>query len=517
MERGVYATHCRNGKSNVDMMNLYHEIECAAQAHAERTAFDCGDAGAFTFAEMLAHSEAFAAVLVEMGVAPGDRVAVQVDKDIGVVWLYLAVLRVGAIYLPLNTLYTDNEISYFVADAEPVLLVVNEVRHDSIGALPEVRRCGAAVTTLAALAERGAGSGTAASRSRREGDDIAAILYTSGTTGRSKGAMLSHRNLVTNARTLVQEWGFTSRDVLLHALPIYHVHGLFVALHCALLAGATVRFLARFDVESVLAALPQSTVFMGVPTYYTRLLSVPQFPAGAVALRLWISGSAPLLPETFEAFRSRTGATILERYGMTEAGMITSNPLLGARRAGTVGRALAGVEVRVRAADGTLAAAGDPGILEIRGESVFAGYWRNDEKSRAAFTADGYFITGDIVTLDSEGVVSIVGRQSDLIISGGLNVYPKEVESEIDALPGIEESAVVGVPHPDFGEAVIAVVAARNAFAEADVIERLRTRLAAFKVPKRVFRVDDLPRNAMGKVQKKALRETYAGLFEAAR
>jgi malonyl-CoA/methylmalonyl-CoA synthetase len=257
---------------------------------------------------------------------------------------------------------------------------------------------------------------------------------------------------------------------------------------------------------------------MGVPTYYTRLLAMPEFPPRNAVLRLWISGSAPLLAETFEAFRLRTGATILERYGMTEAGMITSNPLDGSRRAGTVGRPLPGVEARVRAADGTLARVGDPGILEIRGDSVFAGYWRNDEKTRAAFSADGFFITGDVVTVDTDGVVSIVGRHNDLIISGGLNVYPKEVETEIDALPGIDESAVVGVPHPDFGEAVIAVVAARRPLlVEADVIGSLRTRLAAFMVPKRVFWVDELPRNAMGKVQKKALRDEYAGLFEATR
>jgi malonyl-CoA/methylmalonyl-CoA synthetase len=499
-------------------MNLCHDIETTARRHAERVAFDCGEGETYTFAELLAHVAAFARVLDDLGVDPGDRVMVQVDKRIDVVWLYLAVLRAGAIYLPLNTLYTDVEMGYFIADAEPRLLVVDPARRGSVGRLPEVTATRAVVTTLDELSRHAGevdGEQPSPQLVPRSVDDVAAILYTSGTTGRSKGAMLTHRNLLSNARTLVGLWGFTPTDVLLHALPIYHVHGLFVALHCALLAGATTRFLPRFDVEEVLPALAGATVFMGVPTYYTRLLATAGFPGDGVALRLWISGSAPLLPETFEAFSSRTGAAILERYGMTEAGMITSNPLDGTRRAGTVGRPLPGVRARVRAADGTLAKAGDPGVLEIHGESVFRGYWRNEEKTRAAFTADGYFITGDVVTMDVDGVVSIVGRHSDLIISGGLNVYPKEIETEIDVMPGVAESAVVGVPHPDFGEAVIAVIAGRQSLQEADLIGRLRARLAAFKVPKRVFWVDELPRNAMGKVQKKALRETYAATFGA--
>ena len=499
-------------------MNLYRDIETAARRYPERVAFDCGGAGTYAFAESLANAEAFARLLGDLGVGPGDRVMVQVDKRIDVVWLYLAVLRSGAIYLPLNTLYTDVEMGYFVGDAEPTLMVVAPGRRDSLGRLPEVTRTNAVVTTLDELSLRAhEGRSTQPSRQSvpRDADDVAAILYTSGTTGRSKGAMLTHRNLLSNARALVELWGFTPADVLLHALPIYHVHGLFVALHCALLAGATTRFLPRFDVDAVLRELPGATVFMGVPTYYTRLLAAADFPGDGVALRLWISGSAPLLPETFDAFQSRTGAAILERYGMTEAGMITSNPLDGTRRAGTVGRPLPDVRARVRASDGTLAKAGDPGVLEIQGDSVFSGYWRNDEKTRAAFTADGYFVTGDVVTMDADGVVSIVGRHSDLIISGGLNVYPKEIETEIDVLPGVAESAVVGVPHPDFGEAVIAVVAGRRSLEEADLIGRLRARLAVFKVPKRVFWVDELPRNAMGKVQKKALREAYAATFVA--
>jgi malonyl-CoA/methylmalonyl-CoA synthetase len=500
------------------MMNLFEEIERIARARGAALALDCNERGSFTFVDLLANSASYAAALATIGVEPGDRVTVVVDKEVESVWLYLAVLRLGAIYMPLNTGYTDAEMAYFIGDAEPALIVVKPERAAAVAGLSASAGVDAHVMTLPEIAELARGSRPYPGVASRSCDDTAAILYTSGTTGRSKGAMISHGNLVSNARTLVTVWQFRSTDVLVHALPIYHVHGLFVALHCALFAGAAIRFLPRFDIDAVLAALPGASVFMGVPTYYTRLLAAAQFPAPDVALRLWISGSAPLARETFAAFQERTGAAILERYGMTEAGMITSNPLDGPRLPGTVGRPLPGVSVRVRGSAGTLVACGDPGVLEISGPNVFSGYWRNAEKTRAAFTDDGYFITGDVVTMDAAGIVSIVGRQNDLIISGGLNVYPKEIEDELDGLAGVRESAVIGVPHPDFGEGVVAVVdSTAGVLDEGAIIRQLRARLAAFKVPKRVIFISPLPRNAMGKVQKKLLRETYGKLFETAR
>jgi malonyl-CoA/methylmalonyl-CoA synthetase len=500
------------------MANLFHQIERVASARRDAIAFDCAAAGSFTFADLLDRTARFAAAVKSLGVRPGDRVTVQLEKSIEGVWLYLAVLRVGAIYQPLNSGYTDAEIEYFVTDAEPSLIVVEPPRVTAVAAIADNARLSARTVTLSSIQNLAASLLPDEHVVARADDDVAAILYTSGTTGRSKGAMISHRNLASNATTLVDVWGFTPGDVLVHALPIYHVHGLFVALHCALFSGATTRFLARFEIGAVLNALVGATAFMGVPTYYTRLLAAREFPQPGISLRLWISGSAPLLPETFAAFEQRTGLAILERYGMTEAGMITSNPLQGPRLAGTVGRPLPGVSARVRREDGTLAPAGDPGILEISGPNVFGGYWRNAEKTNAAFTADGYFVTGDVVTMDAAGVVSIVGRQNDLIISGGLNVYPKEIEEQIDALRGVTESAVIGVPHPDFGECVVAVVdRTSDVLEEADIIAPLRERLAGFKVPKRVVFVETLPRNAMGKVQKKLLRETYRSLFEGQR
>jgi malonyl-CoA/methylmalonyl-CoA synthetase len=501
-------------------MSLFQEIELTARTRGGAVAFDCGTSGTFTFADLLVKSAAFAGALKSIGVGADDRVTVQLDKEIDAVWLYLAVLRLGAIYMPLNTGYTDAEMAYFIGDAEPTVIVVAGNRVETMHALAAAAGINARVTTLAAVVELAGSAPVDVPVASCSNSDTAAILYTSGTTGRSKGAMISHGNLIANGRTLVEIWDFRPTDILVHALPIYHVHGLFVALHCALLGGATTRFLPRFDADEVIAALRGATVFMGVPTHYTRLLTVPRFPEAGTEVRLWISGSAPLLPDTFAAFERRTGVAILERYGMTEAGMITSNPLAGVRRPGTVGTPLPGVRARVRAADGTLAAVGDPGVLEIQGPNVFAGYWRNPDKTRAAFTDDGYFVTGDVVTMSAEGVVAIVGRQNDLIISGGLNVYPKEIEEEIDALAGVKESAVIGVPHPDFGEGVVAVVDCsspeQNSPDEALIIGSLRKRLAGFKVPKRVVFVSGLPRNAMGKVQKKLLRDTYRSLFETA-
>jgi malonyl-CoA/methylmalonyl-CoA synthetase len=489
---------------------LYAAIERVARACPAATAFELAEEGRVDFATLLGRVERLGAALASQGVRAGDRVTVQVEKSLDNVVIYLATLRQGAAYVPLNTGYTDAELEYFVADAQPCVVVVEPARVDALRA----RTSGSTITTLDALVA--AVPAVVPPCVDRANSDLAAIVYTSGTTGRSKGAMLSHGNLLSNAHTLVDQWGFSADDILVHALPLYHVHGLFVALHCALLSGACTRLLPRFDVASTVAALRGASVFMGVPTYYTRLLADPAFPARGVDLRLWISGSAPLLPETFAEFERRVGARILERYGMSEAGMITSNPLRGERRAGTVGPPLPGVEIRARDSEGHIAPAGAPGVLEIRGPNVFSGYWRNEEKTRESFTADGFFVTGDVVVVDESGVVSIVGREKDLIISGGLNVYPREIEAEIDTLPGVRESAVVGVSHPDFGESVIAVVD-RSASGpdEAAVIAALRARLAAFKLPKRVFFVDELPRNAMGKVQKNVLRARYSDTFRA--
>jgi malonyl-CoA/methylmalonyl-CoA synthetase len=463
--------------------------------------------------DLNATSARIAHALTEAGAQRGDRVAVQVDKCWEALALYLACLRAGFVYLPLNTGYQRSELAYLFGDAEPSVIICGEASAERARAL----RPAAQVLTLASgkgtLLDRADDRPTAFETVTSGPDDTAAILYTSGTTGRPKGAMLSHRNLASNALTLVQSWGFTRGDVLLHALPIYHVHGLFVACHCALLAGARMLWLAKFDAEEVRGLLARATVMMGVPTFYTRLLALPSFGAGDCrSVRLFVSGSAPLLPETFDEFRKRSGHTILERYGMTETGMITSNPLAGERIGGTVGPPLPGVSVRVVGADGTPCAAGEVGGVEVHGPNVFGGYWRMPDKTREEFTADAYFRTGDVGELLPNGYLRIVGRAKDLIITGGLNVYPKEIEEKIDALPGVVESAVIGVPDADFGEAVAAVVVAQpgHALTEADVIAVLKGEIAGFKVPKRVEFVAELPRNAMGKVQKNVLREKFA-------
>jgi malonyl-CoA/methylmalonyl-CoA synthetase len=423
-----------------------------------------------------------AALLTERGVAPGDRIAVQTEKSPEAVMLYLATLMIGAVFLPLNTAYTASEVEYFLGDAEPRLFVQDAV----------------------ALAREAESLAPLETITPRAANDLAAIIYTSGTTGRSKGAMLSHGNLADNALALHAIWGFSKRDVLLHALPIFHVHGLFVALHCAFLSGCPMVWFNRFDDRAVVEGLARATVMMGVPTFYTRLLDNPDFTRERAAhMRLFISGSAPLLESTFAEFEARTGMRMLERYGMSEAVIITSNPLYGERLAGSVGYPLPGVELRI--------AGEDTGVIEIRGPSVFGGYWRMPEKTREEFTADGFFITGDVGRQDADGRVWISGRAKDLIISGGYNVYPKEIELLLDALDGVIESAVIGVPHKDFGEAVVALVI--GAGDEAAMIAAAREKLAGFKAPKRIFFVDALPRNAMGKVQKNLLRETYAGTF----
>ena len=465
------------------------------------------------YGELAALSARIAHALVGAGCRPGDRVAVQAEKHWTVLPLYLAALRAGLVYLPLNTGYQRAELDYFFGDAGPRVVVCGSER---LGVVAATAR-DATVLTLDAnggeLLDRAEGKPELFDTVPRSPDDLAAILYTSGTTGRSKGAMLTHRNLASNALALVEAWGFTRGDVLLHALPVYHVHGLFVAIHCALLSGSRMLWLPKFDVHEVMALLPKTTVMMGVPTFYTRLLAEPSFGrAQTDGVRLFVSGSAPLLPETFREFEDRTGQRILERYGMTETGMNTSNPLDGPRIGGTVGPPLPGVSVRIVGDDGAPCAPGTIGAIQVRGPNVLKGYWNLPEKTREEFTADGWFKTGDMGEWTPEGYVRIVGRAKDLIITGGLNVYPTEIEERIDAIEGVEESAVIGVPDPDFGEAVAAVVVRRpgSALTEADVIAALKGEIASFKVPKRVRFADELPRNAMGKVQKALLRERFS-------
>jgi malonyl-CoA/methylmalonyl-CoA synthetase len=437
------------------------------------------------------------------------------------------------VYLPLNTAYQRGELEYFLKDAEPSVVVCTPERQDELRKLARAAGC-PHVRTLGehrdgTLLPDAAPFGDEFVTAERSAADLAAILYTSGTTGRSKGAMLSHGNLTSNALTLDEYWGFKAardagrRDVLLHALPLFHVHGLFVASHAALLAGAKTILLQKFDLAAALKHLPRSTVFMGVPTYYTRLLSEPKFGHELCrSMRLFISGSAPLLAETHKQFEDRTGHVILERYGMSETVMLVSNPYFaerGPRLAGTVGEPLPGVGVRILRDDGTACDVGEIGNVQVRGPNVFSGYWRMPEKTREEFTDDGWFKTGDVGHFGGAGIpdhyLTLVGRSKDLIISGGYNVYPKEIEGYIDEMPGVIESAVIGLPHPDFGEAVAAVVVSRKpaSFDAAAVLAALRERIANYKVPKRVFVVEDLPRNAMGKVQKNVLRDRYKSTF----
>ncbi|HEY9079407.1 malonyl-CoA synthase [Magnetovibrio sp.] len=471
-----------------------------------------------TYADLNAMSAGYAGLLASLGVGKGERVAVQVDKSPQAVALYLGCLRIGAIYLPLNTAYTAAEVAYFVGDAEPALLVC---RPQSEQALRDVV-AGPNAPHVRTLDENGQGSlNTDGVQPIHDvvdvtGDDLAAILYTSGTTGRSKGAMLSHDNLASNALALHKMWGWRDGDVLIHALPIFHVHGLFVAIHCALINGSKMWFLPKFDADQVIELMPQSTVLMGVPTFYTRLVDHPGLTREAATnMRLFVAGSAPLLAETFGAFETKTGHRILERYGMTETGMITSNPLDGERLPATVGYPLPGVQVRIADEDGKILEAEEIGVLEVKGPNVFKGYWRMAEKTASEFRADGWFITGDVAKMAGDGRVSIVGRAKDMIISGGYNVYPKEIETAIDALDGVKESAVIGVPHPDFGEAVVAVIVTEQGATidEAQVQAAIKSDLARFKHPKKVFVVEELPRNTMGKVQKNVLRESYKSTF----
>jgi len=496
--------------------NLYALLESHFPDGAEQPLLVIPNGPVVHYDDVEAASARVAHALVAGGCQRGDRVAVQADKHWQVVALYLACLRAGLVYLPLNTGYQRSELDYFFADAQPRVIVCTP---EHLGLVATLAR-DATILTLDALGgelmDRAAQCSATFETVVSKPDDLAAVVYTSGTTGRSKGAMLTHRNLASNALALVETWGFTRGDVLLHALPIYHVHGLFVAIHCVLLSGSHMLWLPRFDAKEVASLLPRANVMMGVPTFYSRLLAEPTFTRESCrTIRLFVSGSAPLLAETFDAFRERTGQAILERYGMTETGMNTSNPLAGARVGGTVGKPLPGVELRVIGDDGAPCPPGQIGAVHVRGSNVFAGYWRMPEKTREEFTGEGFFKTGDmgewVPEGPGQGYLRLVGRAKDLIITGGLNVYPKEIEERIDGMEGVVETAVIGVPDPDFGERVTAVVVTRpgHALTEAGIIAALKAEIAAFKVPKRVHFVDELPRNAMGKVLKSALREQF--------
>jgi malonyl-CoA/methylmalonyl-CoA synthetase len=523
--------------------NLYALFAARFPQDKSRIFLETEDGRVVDFAELEATVARYAGLIKVLGVLPGDRVAVQVEKSPEALMLYLACLKSGAVYLPLNSAYRENEIAYFLGDAEPKIFVHAERDTDWVMPICERLKVAHRYTFENSKPQQGRGSWdkNASNASpmleiaHRAADDLAAILYTSGTTGRSKGAMITHRNLSSNALTLHQYWGFKAGDVLLHALPLFHVHGLFVACHTALLnafQGGRILFHSKFDAHKTAALIgakvgERVTVFMGVPTMYTRLLALPESEFNASIcerMRLFVSGSAPLLAETFNPFKARTGHTILERYGMTETGMITSNPLgdgskesaAKLRRGGTVGLPLPGVSLRVMNDDGSVAAPREIGGIQVKGDNVLPGYWRMPEKNAEEYTVDGYFKTGDVGLIDNDGYVSIVGRSKDLVISGGFNVYPKEIELLLDEMPGVTESAVIGIPHADFGEAVAAVVVAQSgvALSEAEIIATLKSQLANFKVPKRVFVVKELPRNTMGKVQKNELRKLYANTFE---
>ncbi|WP_425409221.1 AMP-binding protein [Hyphococcus sp.] len=464
-----------------------------------------------SYGEIDVLSAKIASALLAAGAAPGERIAVQVEKSPENVALYLGAMRAGLIYVPLNSAYTAEEIAYFLHDASPAIFICDPHREEAL--FPAAQA--ADVKSLLTLGADGDGSlmnSLKHIKPREEicirgSDDIAVILYTSGTTGRSKGAMLTHNNLQSNALALNSLWGFSGDDILLHALPVFHIHGLFVALHTAMLSACEIIFLPKFDIEEIVTCLSRATVMMGVPTFYARLLEYEKFTKALCAhMRLFISGSAPLTKETFNAFEARTGHTILERYGMSEAGMIASNPLDGPRIAGTVGHALPEVSIRISGPA--------PGEIEIRGPNLFAGYWENPESTSKAFTEDGWFRTGDMGVIDDDGRLSLVGREKDLIISGGFNIYPVEIEQTLDSSPGVLESAVIGVPHADMGEGVVAVIVETDGGVTDECLTHAVESLAKFKRPRKFFRLNALPRNAMGKVQKQRLREQYKNAYQ---
>ncbi|GJL93831.1 MAG: malonyl-CoA synthase [Hyphococcus sp.] len=498
--------------------NFFAELKARFQDRPERVFLRLPDGRIITYGDIDHLSAAFAGALLNTGAKAGDRVVAQIEKSPENVALYLGAMRAGLVYVPLNTAYTAEEIDYFLSDAAPSIFVCAPDNEDNLSAI--ATKAGVKKTFTLGANQNGSIINAANNAMPfddihpRHADDLAVILYTSGTTGRSKGAMLSHENLSSNANTLNSLWGFTSKDVLLHALPIFHIHGLFVALHVAMLGACEILFLPKFDVAEVRRYLRDATVMMGVPTFYTRLLAEKDFgPDDAKHMRLFISGSAPLTEETFNGFEARSGHKILERYGMSEAGMIASNPLDGDRVAGTVGYALDGVNLRVTDDNGLPAPINQPGNVEVKGPNIFKGYWRNPEKTKEEFTGDGYFKTGDIGALDEAGRLTLSGRSKDLIIAGGYNIYPKEIEAVLDAVPGVSESTVIGVPHPDMGEGVIAVLVAEKTPVEDATLQNAISSLAKFKRPRKIFWIDELPRNAMGKVQKQILREKYQGAF----
>ncbi|HEY7997434.1 MAG TPA: malonyl-CoA synthase [Pseudolabrys sp.] len=485
------------------------------------TFIETPDGREITSADAIERSGHIANALVKRGVVPGDRVAAQVEKSADAIMLYLACLRAGAVYLPLNIGYTLAELEYYIGDAEPRVVVCAPERHVALA--PVATKLGVAAVETLGTHQDGTILDLAKSQSSdfkdvpRAADDLAAILYTSGTTGRSKGAMLTHRNLASNAQALLETWRFTSKDVLLHALPIFHTHGLFVATNLVLLSGASMIFMPKFDADEIFRFMPRATTMMGVPTFYVRLLQDKRLnPETTKHMRMFIAGSAPLLAETHREWKAATGHAILERYGMTETNMLTSNPYDGERVPGSVGFPLPGVELRIADSEtGKLLPDGDVGMIEVKGPNVFKGYWRMPDKTKAEFRGDGFFITGDLGKIGPNRYVYIVGRAKDLVISGGHNVYPKEVETELDAVPGVIESAVIGVPHKDFGEGVTAVIVKQvgAALDERGVQKALDGRLAKFKLPKAVMFVDALPRNTMGKVLKNELRERYKDIY----
>ena len=508
--------------------NLFTALRAAFPADLDRVAIEAADGpcagGRYTWRDLERGSAMIANLLASLALPPASRVAVQVEKSVEALMLYLAVLRAGHVFLPLNTAYQAAEVEYFIGNAEPAVVVCSE---RSFGWMSQLAfRLGVRnVFTLdddrsGTLLDRASFHGDVHETVPRDEDDLAAILYTSGTTGRSKGAMLTHGNLLSNARVLQDYWDWRSDDVLIHALPIFHVHGLFVASHGALINGSPMIWFQKFDPKATIARMREATVFMGVPTLYVRMLAEPALTRDACShMRLFIAGSAPLLMETFQSWQERTGHTILERYGMSETVMLTSNPCKpadGERRGGTVGFPLPGVGLRVRDDEGHDLPTGEIGGIQVRGPNVFKGYWRMPEKTAEEFTADGWFKTGDVGKRDADGFVTIVGRSKDLVISGGYNVYPAEIEGWLNEMPAVAESAVIGVPHPDFGEAVVAVLVPRPGLPAPDpatVVASLKGRIANFKVPKAVFVVPELPRNTMGKVQKNVLREQHKALF----
>ena len=501
--------------------NLFAALRAAFPADLNATAVETDNGLNYSWQDIERATAMMANLLVSLKLPAGSRIAVQVEKSVEAMLLYLATLRAGYVFLPLNTAYQSAEIEYFIGNAEPAVVVCSKKNFGWVSKI--AFKAGTQnVFTLSddrtgSLLERAAHCSDQHIAAVKGADELAAILYTSGTTGRSKGAMLTHGNMLSNALVLKDYWGWKPGDVLIHALPIFHVHGLFVALHGALINGSKMIWCAKFDPRFVVSKMLEATVFMGVPTLYVRLLNEPGLDKNAVRnMRLFVAGSAPLLIETFNQWQQKTGHTILERYGMSETAMLTSNPYKGDRRGGTVGFALPGVNLRVQGDDGKALGTNEIGGIQVKGPNVFKGYWRMPEKTKEEFAADGFFKTGDIGKIDERGYITIVGRSKDLIISGGYNVYPAEIEGYINDLPGVAESALVGVPHPDFGEVGVAVVivkAGATLQAEA-IVASLKSKLANFKIPKQCFVVNELPRNTMGKVQKNLLRDQYKALFQ---